>query len=92
MACELPATANPGRPNGTASSLRTGNKKVRVNIALDAHRTVTVTGIGLDLNGLIEALTEASARARKAKQLRVQLPTFVQMLADQARTEGVVSS
>lgn len=86
MTSELPATANPDRPSGKTSSLRTGNKKIRVNVPLDPHRTVTVTATGLDLDGLIAALSDALASARKAKQLRVKLPTYLQMLADQAHT------
>jgi len=73
---------------GTSSQIRNPRsriKKARVVVPLDGQRTVTVTGAGLDLDGCIAALEAALGQARKARQLRVRLPTFVQMLADQAR-------
>lgn len=64
----------------------------RIVVSVTADCTVTVTGIGLDLAGYIAALEATLGKARKAKQLRVTLPTYLQMLADQARLDGVVSA
>lgn len=64
----------------------------RITVSVSADCTVTVAGTGLDLAGYIAALEATLGKARKAKQLRVTLPTYLQMLADQARNDGVISS
>lgn len=78
---ERSGTTPPGNPPPS----RAKGAKCRVSVPLDAHRTVTVSGAGRDLDGFIDALEQALGLARKARSLRVSLATFAQMAADQSR-------
>ena len=85
MTNELSLASVPDRTGRMSRGPGSREKKARVAIPLDLHRTVTVTGPSLDLDGFIEALEDALGRARKARSLKVSLATFVQILADQSR-------
>ena len=57
----------------------------RATAQLGEGRTVTVVGHTLNLEGFIEILEEALAKARKVRPQGVELKTFVKMLKDQAQ-------
>lgn len=57
----------------------------RVTAQLGNGRSVTVRGLGLSLDKLIEWLEELLTKARKVRPQALALPTFIQMLKDQAQ-------
>lgn len=58
----------------------------RVTALLGNGRAITVSGSGLSLDAFIEWLEELLVKARKARPQALALPTFIQMLKDQAKT------
>ncbi len=60
----------------------------RAVASLDADRTVTVCGPGLDMASFIAWLEELLSKARRERTRGVELATFVNVLRDQSRITG----
>ena len=63
----------------------------RVTAVLDGGRSLTLTGPCDGIEGLIAALERLLAKARKARPQALSLPTFLQMLKDEARAAVPIS-
>lgn len=57
----------------------------RFTAALTDGRSVTVTGIAMTLDAMIELLEELLAKARKARPKGLELDTFLRLLRDEAK-------
>jgi ParB family chromosome partitioning protein len=66
-------------------------KPVRTTAMLAKDRTVTVSAVGLTMETFIAQLEELLAKARRVRTQGLELPTFIKMLADQAKAGVSVS-